>query len=83
MPMGACDETEHQDLHVWLKSAQSKAVTMVLVESSQDINQKHSVGNCTCEFTLTPRALIAPSGSVLPCTGKSKIIHLLNKLSLI
>lgn len=51
---------------------------MVLARSSRDIDLKHAIGNY--EFTLTPRALFAPSGSMLPCTDKSKLIHVLEKL---
>lgn len=51
---------------------------MVLAKSHRDINQKNAVGNY--EFTLTPRALFAPDGSILPCTDKSKLIHCLEKL---
>ena len=32
------------------------------------------------EFTVTPRALFVPDGSILPCTDKSKLIHCLAKL---
>ena len=52
---------------------------MVLARSSRDINQKEAIGNH--EFTLTPRALFAPDGTILPCLDKSKLIHLLNKLA--
>jgi len=38
---------------------------MVLARSNRDINQKEAIGNY--EFTLTPRALFAPDGTVLPC----------------
>ena len=51
---------------------------MVLTRSNRDIDQKNAVGNY--EFTLTPRALFAPDGSMLPCTDKSKLIHNLEKL---
>ena len=46
---------------------------------NRDIDQKNVVGNY--EFTLTPRALFAPDGSMLPCTEKSKLIHNLVKLA--
>lgn len=46
---------------------------MVLARSNRDINQKEAIGNY--EFTLTPRALFAPDGTVLPCHDKSKLIH--------
>ena len=51
---------------------------MVLARSNQDIDLKNAVGNY--EFTLTPRALFAPDGSILTCTDKSKLIHYLEKL---
>ena len=51
---------------------------MVLAKSNRDIDQKSAVGNF--EFTLTPRALFAPDGSILPCAGESKLIHCLEKL---
>lgn len=52
---------------------------MVLARSNKDINQKDVIGNYEC--TLTPRALFAPDGTVLPCQDKSKLIHLLIKLA--
>ena len=52
---------------------------MVLARSNQDINQKEAIGNY--EFTLTPRALFASDGTILPCHDKSKLIHLLEKLT--
>ena len=52
---------------------------MVLARSNRDISQKDAIGNY--EFTLTPRALFAPDGTVLPCQDKSKLIHLLIKLA--
>ncbi len=52
---------------------------MVLARSNRDINQKEAIGNY--EFTVTPRALFAPDGTILPCQDKSKLISLLNKLA--
>ena len=52
---------------------------MILSRSNRDIDQKHAISNH--EFTLTPRALFAPDGSMLPCTDKAKIIHSLQKLA--
>lgn len=52
---------------------------MVLARSNRDIDQRNAVGNY--EFTLTPRSLFAPDGSMLPCTDKSKMIHILEKLA--
>jgi hypothetical protein len=52
---------------------------LVLARSSRDISQKEAIGNH--EFTLTPTALFAPDGTILPCLDKSKLIHLLNKLT--
>lgn len=51
---------------------------IVEVRSSRDIDQKHAIGNH--EFTLISRALFAPSGSMLPCNHKSKLIHVLKNL---
>jgi len=52
---------------------------MILARSSRDINEKEAIGNH--EFILTPRALFAPDGTILPCLDKSKLIHLLAKLA--
>ncbi|KAK1879681.1 Acetyl-coenzyme A carboxylase carboxyl transferase subunit beta, partial [Dissostichus eleginoides] len=52
---------------------------MVLARSNRDINQKEAIGNY--EFTLTPRALFASNGTILPCHDKSKLINLLEKLT--
>ena len=52
---------------------------LVLTRSSRDTDQKEAIGNH--EFTLTPRALFFPSGSFLPCSDKSKLIHVLTKLA--
>ena len=49
---------------------------MVLARSSRDINQKDAIGNH--EFTVTPRALFASDGTILPCLNKWKFIHLNN-----
>ena len=51
---------------------------MVLARSNRDIDLKNAVGKY--EFTVTPRALFAPDGYILPCTDKSKLIHCLEKL---
>lgn len=51
---------------------------MVLARSSWDVDQKEAIG--IYEFTLTPRARFVSDGSVLPCTDKPKIIHLLELL---
>ena len=45
---------------------------MVLTRSNRDTDQKNAVANY--EFTLTPRALFAPDGSMLPCTDSSKLM---------
>ena len=52
---------------------------MILARSNRDVDQKEAIGNY--EFTLTPRTHYAPDGSVLPCTDKSKLIHLLEQLA--
>ena len=51
---------------------------MVLARSNRDIDQKQAIGEH--EFTLTPRSLFAPDGTVLPCSDKSKLIHSLQKM---
>ncbi|KAJ8353332.1 hypothetical protein SKAU_G00208990 [Synaphobranchus kaupii] len=52
---------------------------LILAQSNRQLDQKQAVGNY--EFTQTPRALFAPNGDILPCTDKSKLIHLLEKLA--
>ena len=52
---------------------------MVLVRSNRDVNLKDAIGNY--EFTLTPRALFALNGTVLPCQDKSTLIHPFIKLA--
>ena len=52
---------------------------MVLARSNRYIDQKQAVG--TCQYTRTPRVLFSPNGSVLPCKDKSKLIHVLEKLT--
>ena len=52
---------------------------MVLARSNWDIKQKEAIGNF--EFTLTSRTFFAPSGSVLPCSDRSKFIHGLEKMT--
>ena len=52
---------------------------MVLTRSNRDIDQKNAIGNH--EFTLTPRALFAPDGTMLQCTDKYKLIHNLENLA--
>ena len=51
---------------------------MILAKSTRDIDQKGAIGNH--EFTLTPRSLFSPDGSMLRCTDKSKLIRLLELL---
>ena len=51
---------------------------MILAKSTRDIDQKGAIGNH--EFTLTPRSLFSPDGSMLRCTDKSKLIRLLEML---
>ena len=51
---------------------------MILAKSTRDIDQKGAIGNH--EFTLTPRSLFPPDGSMLRCTDKSKLIGLLELL---
>lgn len=51
---------------------------LVISRSERQVDQKEAVANY--EFTLTPRALFAPNGEILPCCDKSKMINLLQKL---
>ena len=51
---------------------------MILAKPTRDIDQKGAIGNH--EFTLTPRSLFPPDGSMLRCTDKSKLIRLLEML---
>ena len=51
---------------------------MILAKSTRDIVQKGAIGNH--EFTLTPRSLFSPDGSMLRCTDKCKLIRLLELL---
>ena len=46
--------------------------------SNRDIDPEAAIGSY--EFILTPSALFAPDGSMLPCTDKSMLIHNLEKL---
>ena len=47
---------------------------MIHAQSTRDIDQKGAIENH--EFTLTPRSLFPPDGSVLRCTDKSQLIRL-------
>ena len=51
---------------------------MILAKSNRDIDQKGAIGNH--EFTLTPRSLFSPDGSMLRWKDKSKLIRLLEML---
>jgi len=55
------DLKETKDLYGRLK---------VLCRSNSDVKHKDAIGNF--EFTVTPRALFAPDGSLLSCTDKVK-----------
>ncbi|KAK5912068.1 hypothetical protein CesoFtcFv8_001978 [Champsocephalus esox] len=69
-----------RDNTVDLKESKDLSVRlMVLARSNRDINQKEAIGNY--EFTITPRALFASNGTILPCHDKSKLISLLEKLT--
>ena len=48
---------------------------MILAKSTRDIDQKGAIGNY--EWTLIPRSLFSIDGTMLRCTDKSKLIHLL------
>jgi len=83
MTLGQVRSREH--IVLLTRSRQPYSVTethlqlRVTARSNRDIDQKDAIRNC--EFTLTPRALFAPDGTVLPCQDKSKLIHLLIKLA--
>jgi len=51
---------------------------MVLTRSNFYIDEKQTVG--TYEFTPLPRALFAPDGLMLPCSDKSMLIYVRDKL---
>ena len=51
---------------------------IIIAKSNRDVDLKHAIGHH--EFTVTPRAFFAASGSVLPCQDKAKLIHFLEKL---
>ena len=51
---------------------------MILAKSTINIDQKGAIGNH--EFTLKPRSLFSPDGSMLRCTDMSKLIRLLEML---
>ena len=51
---------------------------MTLAKSTRNIDHKCAIGNH--EFTLKPRSLFSPDGSMLRCTDKSKLIRLLEML---
>ena len=51
---------------------------MILAKSIRNIDQKGAIGNH--EFTLKPRSLFPPDGSMLRCPDKSKLIRLLEML---
>ena len=92
--LGTSQKAEQQDVYMSSSKKQSVMIhdqtvdlketknlygrVMVLTRSNRDIDQKNAVGNY--EFTLTPRPLFAPDGSMLPCTDKFKLIHNLQKL---
>jgi len=52
---------------------------MVVSRSNTDVNHEDSIGNF--EFTVTPRVLFAPDGSLLSCTDKSALINALDKFA--
>jgi len=51
----------------------------LMVLSSRDVSQKDAIGNF--EVTVTQRALFALDSSLLHCTDKSKLIHILEKFA--
>jgi len=62
-----------------LKDDRSLFARMLIVARSRpEINLKDSVGDH--EFTSVPRALFSVTGKLLPCTDKSKLMHILEEL---
>jgi len=81
--MGTSKKGEQQDVHVgkhcYKTVSKDKTVDlketkdlygrlMVLARSSRNINQKETIENY--EFALTPKAIFAPDGTILPCMDK-------------
>ena len=66
---GSKKQTKDPWLDSWPKRDQNLyGRPTILTRSNRDIDQKNAVVNY--EFTLTPRALFAPDGSMLPRTDK-------------
>jgi len=61
------------------KNLYGRLMVVTRLNRESDIDQKNAVGNY--EFTLTPRTLFAPDGSMLMCTDMSKLMHELEKLA--
>jgi len=67
------------DQVVELKDDRSLFAHMLIVAHSRpEINLKDSVGDH--EFTSVPGALFSVTGELLPCTDKSKVMHILEEL---
>jgi len=63
---------------VELKDDRSLFARMLIVARLRsEINLKNSVGDH--EFTSVPRALFSVTGKLLPCTDKSKLMHILEE----
>ena len=61
-----------RDNTVDLEETNDLYVRLMIQKSTRDIDQTGAIGNH--EFTLTPRSLFSPDGSVLRCTDTSKLI---------
>ena len=61
------------DQTVDLKEIRDLYGRLMFLARSMGVDQKHAISNY--EFTLTP------DGTVLPCTDKSKFIHLLENMA--
>jgi len=81
------------DVHVWQQEAHSQGSGqdcgskgnqrfVWALDGPCSFEQRHlpEAGSHTYEFTLTPRSLFAPDGSVLPCSDKTKLIHALENM---
>ena len=56
---------------LWLFSSKARSLLLLVFPKAIE----------NYEFTLTPRALLAPDGTSLACLDKSKLIHSLEKLT--
>ena len=63
---------------VELKEDRALFARLLVVSKTRDIDLQHNVG--LYEFSVVPRALFAPDGSLLHMSSKSELIHILSSL---